>query len=1226
MSKPSAASVHFAVLVFALPFWSVPGRAQNTKDRTLPVVPTNGVSGSKSPLSPSLAAAEARKAKVAAGQMVSPFDRVIAPNIPVLLKGKKLVSPAAVKPTTNAVGNAGAVNFPGFRSTPYLTLHDGSTSQIANSVTGDFNHDGKPDVAMVREDGTIDVILSPGPGIARQTPIVSNTGNPQGLEIVDVVVADMNGDGIPDLVGQDYANSQVVVWISNGDGTFSAPHTYLSKYSSATKTAVINSMLVGDFNHDGAMDVATLTYLNNPSAQYSYTTTIIVQIFLNNGSGALDPLPEQDTVFNDYYYQNIGNAAVTSDGVNATGIVFLLNDQGNNNGYISGNEIIAMASNGNGTFQPPIEPATQLIPQDPNITVYGSVVATNLTAKGPGQPTTDIVFMTGDGAVWDAPFTSGNPATAHLLVGADYWPGIFNGLGQSPPTSVNNPVEFWQTSVSVADMSGDGLQDLVVYLTDGIAIYTNAGNGVFSATPAQMESDQGLVQQAQPADYDGSGYNSLVDVDYYLGQVGYMQNEGAAGSPQTGQFVSGGVATGINSTNQNAELLGSNFQILATADFNGDGILDVIGLDVSSNDSLLAPVVVGLSNGSAPGNQTSNFTFTTVIDPNLLFGTPYGISYVEPVTISNAAGTSILIVNNAAGGSHLFLVAIDKNGTGAAPQGLDFGTAGMAILQNCLLSLADTGDVNGDGIPDIVIACGGNGNTASGFFTFLGDPDGTFQTATFAPLGKSLYMVKLINFTGAAGKLDIVGFDSDLSDTNNPSLDVYVVPNKGDGSGSFDLTRYTIPVTNYALTDIVAGDFNADGKQDLTLLTLGHWNSLILNTDVNTSGALLLPGNGDYTFGTPTLVATNTYPISGAYADFNGDGFPDLAMNVYVDNVTPYSFEAAPLAQVLPNLGGGSFGMPIVEFHSVTSLDYVNETTFVGPFTKSGGPDLLIGSRYGAALYVNRGVTTLGLTASSASPGQGVAVTLTATISQVVSAGMAPTGTVSFTANGMLLGSATPDNGVATFTADSLPVGADTVTAIFAGDANHNQSSATISITVAAVAPSFLLSSTTPTLSLTQGSSGSVVVTVAANSTFNGAVQLSCTGAPAEVSCTPSPASVTLSPGQSAVASILIVTTPPNNTNQASNKPPLAGALAGINLAGFVFMLWLGRRRLPRYLSTIVFAVLGLTALGAMSGCNGSGNKYPGTVAGNYTLTVTAVSGGITQTQSVALTVTLPTQ
>jgi hypothetical protein len=52
-------------------------------------------------------------------------------------------------------------------------------------------------------------------------------------------------------------------------------------------------------------------------------------------------------------------------------------------------------------------------------------------------------------------------------------------------------------------------------------------------------------------------------------------------------------------------------------------------------------------------------------------------------------------------------------------------------------------------------------------------------------------MVKLINFTGAAGKLDLAAFDSDLTNLITPALDLYVVPNKGDGSGSFDLTKFT---------------------------------------------------------------------------------------------------------------------------------------------------------------------------------------------------------------------------------------------------------------------------------------------------------------------------------------------------------------------------------------------------------------------------------------------------
>jgi hypothetical protein len=1240
-----------AAIVLALTLGAATGQAQTAQQgMLLPAQHPVGAAVPKPPPAPLLPAKKHPR-------MLSPFQRVMAPRLATILNGNQEVVPGtgrsgAARPRANAAG-AGEVNFPGFVSAPYLTLNDGSSSAyvVAGTVTADFNHDGKPDVAVVKEDGTISVVLSPGPGIASQTPIVtSSNGNQFGIYLAYVVAADMNGDGIPDLVGQDIANQQIVVWIGKGDGTFSAPHSYAYKLASNEVPETYQmSIVVGDFNNDGAVDVATIS-LDYNGFSYPYQTTIIEQTFLNNGTGALDPLPEQDTLFHDLYQQNYDNVAVTSsDGVHATGIVALLLDDNANPGncpppgFICGvADIVAMASNGDGTFQAPVEPPSTGIVSDGGLGAYsyGPLSATNLKAKGPGQPTTDIVFNTEDGAIWDAPFSSGNPTSAHILVGQDFWP--FFLTGEPPPTSFNGDTVFTVASVGVADMNGDGLQDLVLYMNTGIAIYPNAGNGVFSAAPTQLNGGHGLMQQAQPADYDGSGYNSMVSVDDVTNQVAYLQNRGASASEQGGQFVGATVPTGTNTTN-NFEFLGSNFQIYATADINGDGILDVIGQDVSDINVNVANIVVGMSNGSAPGNQSNNYTFTTVLDSTATsgpgsYGSPYFLGFIQPVTVQNAFGTSIIINSppgSGAGYTPAYLIPVGKNGVAGAPQSLDFGALNGQTLQNCALNYGDVGDVNGDGIPDVVIACGPRplfGQAGSGFFTFLGNADGSFQTGTFTPLGTALYQAKLINFTGTPGKLDIAAFDFDTIDNPaDPALTLYVLPNKGDGSGTFDLTKLTKPLSGYLIQEIVPGDYNSDGKQDLTLLTEGQYDPLGPGgLDYSTIGVILLPGNGDYTFGTPSTVAPGVLALSASYGDFNGDGFPDLAMFVFVDNITASNNDRGPATQVLPNLGGGNFGQPIAEFSSFLQSQYKlgdsDPNMFTGAFSKSGGPDMMTAGDWGTSMFVNRGVTKLALTASSTTPGQGVPVTFTATISQVMSAGVAPTGTVSFTADGTLLGSATPDNGVATFTADSLPAGADTVTATFAGDANHNQSSASITITVAQVTPSFILSSTTPTLSVTQGSSGTVVVTVAANSTFNGIVQLTCAGAPAEVSCTPSPASVTLTPGQSAVASIFIATTPPNNTSQASNKPPLASTLVGINLAGFVFMLWMGRRRLPRYLSTLAFAALALTAFGAMSGCNGSGNKYPGTVAGNYTLTVTGVSGGITQTQTIALTVALPTK
>jgi hypothetical protein len=55
--------------------------------------------------------------------------------------------------------------------------------------------------------------------------------------------------------------------------------------------------------------------------------------------------------------------------------------------------------------------------------------------------------------------------------------------------------------------------------------------------------------------------------------------------------------------------------------------------------------------------------------------------------------------------------------------------------------------------------------------------------------------------------------------------------------------------------------------------------------------------------------------------------------------------------------------------------------------------------------------------------------------------------------------------------------------------------------------------------------------------------------------------------------------------------------------------------------------MLALGSAGSFIGCSSGGskaatNQYPGTAAGTYTLTLTATSGAITQTQAITLTVT----
>jgi hypothetical protein len=479
--------------------------------------------------------------------------------------------------------------------------------------------------------------------------------------------------------------------------------------------------------------------------------------------------------------------------------------------------------------------------------------------------------------------------------------------------------------------------------------------------------------------------------------------------------------------------------------------------------------------------------------------------------------------------------------------------------------------------------------------------------------------------------MDIAAVDYN-SNIPSDNTGVWVVPNKGDGSGTFNVGKATELASGNVVLDIVPGDYNMDGKQDLTLMTAGQFNSNTYTVNPNTSGVLLLPGNGDYTFGAPQLInMPNAEPLWGAYADFNGDGTPDLALAVSWNEYVVEDFQ--PMVQVLPNLGGGVFGPAVVEMNAYTAgyVTLFNNTTdgamylLVGNFSNSGGADIVVSSMYSTAEFVNQGVTAIALTASSTAAEQGTPVTLTATVSQVIGSGVAATGTLTFSDNGTVLGIVETTNGVATLTT-ALPVGSDVITATYAGDALHNQASASpITVTVASLAPAFLLTASPATLTVAQGATGTVLASLAGNSTFNGAVTITCSGAPAETSCTASPANFTLSAGQSAAVSIVVTTTPPNDTYQAngsSPKPPLVSPLSGLSLAGLAFALWPRRRRRFSLLGLFAVVTLALGAAGALTGCSNGAPTYAGTKAGTYTLTITATSGGLTQALPIALTVT----
>ena len=140
------------------------------------------------------------------------------------------------------------------------TFRAGPTIKLGNPAMsfdlGDFNHDGLLDIATVEctisspPSCSVNSYKSKGNGVFGKVQSV-HLNNPARQSMV----ADMNGDSIPDFVTA--RSTQVLIWWGKGDATFSAP-TYLSPKD----TLDIESFAIADFTNDGKLDVVIGTGIN----------------------------------------------------------------------------------------------------------------------------------------------------------------------------------------------------------------------------------------------------------------------------------------------------------------------------------------------------------------------------------------------------------------------------------------------------------------------------------------------------------------------------------------------------------------------------------------------------------------------------------------------------------------------------------------------------------------------------------------------------------------------------------------------------------------------------------------------------------------------------------------------------------------------------------------------------------------------------------------------------
>jgi len=316
-----------------------------------------------------------------------------------------------------------------------------------------------------------------------------------------------------------------------------------------------------------------------------------------------------------------------------------------------------------------------------------------------------------------------------------------------------------------------------------------------------------------------------------------------------------------------------NFATMVTADFDGDGFLDLAsqnnsagGFDLRTDDGVLS---IDFGNGhggfgeqptSYPTPQTAGLLAAGDFDedghPDLVFA---GNNFIEIY-----GGLPVPAATD-------FTMSFYRN-TGAGGFQEPVGYAGVGGYNYFV-----TGDFNGDGHLDVA-------NDAFGVFYGRGDgrfgDEVTFATDPFY----SRCGLAVADFDGD-GVADLATTNILPSSTTAQSqvLQVYA----GSPSGIF------APPVNYAITmtpatcGLAAGDFNGDGKPDLVLEMSRDPNNLA----VAQIPVLVFENRGDGTFSDPVTYLAGgqqwDYPTGLGVGDFNGDGVTDIAMAIMNDR-DPY--------------------------------------------------------------------------------------------------------------------------------------------------------------------------------------------------------------------------------------------------------------------------------------------------------------------------------------------------
>ena len=475
--------------------------------------------------------------------------------------------------------------------------------------------------------------------------------------------------------------------------------------------------------------------------------------------------------------------------------------------------------------------------------------------------------------------------------------------------------------VLVADLNHDGRLDLVDMTNTGFAILIGNGDGTFSEPSYTSSTYNEAPSSISAADLNGDGFPDVVlaevNRNYVLVYLG--RGDGTFNTP-----------TYAN--------LPTNLS-LAIGDVNGDGFPDLVssGVYVAFGDGkghFRAPVYYPVAGGGSGGGGTTQDVFLSDLRKNGRF---------DIIAVGLLGSTSVLlnigkgVFNDGisipvAGGQPGCIAAADFNGDNhldvavTASQGISVmlgtGIAKTLFAQGpstsipYLVTCPIAADVNGDGIPDLVLVTTPPSTTGE-LTAYLGRGDGTFSPAAAVALS-GVGQIALGDFNGD-GKQDVV--------TTNNQLAL------GNGDGTFRAPKAFVPYILAAtqatgFSDITAGDLNGDGKPDV-VLTDGIHSYLYV---------LINNGKGGWIESVYGVCGEGYIPVIG---DVSGDNLPDIVVGNSLGGGCVYL-----------NLGGGKFA-----YKETLSVAIVSEGSvpLIADMNGDGVADILLMEGSDVAVLLGQG-------------------------------------------------------------------------------------------------------------------------------------------------------------------------------------------------------------------------------------------------------------------------------